>query len=335
MNRHHAWLFLSGAVAALLFSSLAAAADPAPLELLQTITLKGKAGKLDHLGLDAKRERLFLANKINNTLDVVDLKTGKLLQQVANQSGVQGIAFAPELDRLFVALGTGGFCNVFNGEDYKLQKTIKFADDADNARYNPKTNLVYVAHAEKALGVIDARTLELKTDIKLPGGAEGIELETGRPRLYLNVPPSLVVVIDTDKNEVVNKYSLKLAAQNNPLALDEPNHRLFLGCKKSPMVVVMDTESGKEIASVPIPGDIDDLVFDAKRKRLYALCGEGAIAVIRQVDADHYEALAKVPTDKGARTGYFDANTGKLYLGVPRAPESKEGPFIKVYQAKP
>jgi hypothetical protein len=98
------------------------------------------------------------------------------------------------------------------------------------------------------------------------------------------------------------------------------------------MIVVMDTDSGKEITSVPIPEDTDDVFYDAKRKRIYAACGEGAIAVVRQIDADRYEMLEKINTVKGARTCFFDSESGRLYLGVPRQ-EGKKGPEIRVYQA--
>ncbi len=326
--------FTLAAALAVLFSAAGKKADEAPLALVQTIDLKGKAGKLDHLAVDAKRQRLLVANKINGTLDIVDLKAGKLLKQVADQHGIQGIAYAADLDRIFVGLGEGGFCNIFDGQDYELKKTVKFQDDSDNVRYDPRTHLVYVAHADKALGVIDAKTYEVRTDIQLPGNAEAFQIEKERPRLYLNVPPNQVLVIDTDKNEVIEKYALTGATKNEAMALDEANHRLFIGCRKNPMVIVLDTESGKEIANVPIAADVDDVSFDAKRKLVFASCGEGFLSVIRQQDADHYEALAKMPTAKLARTHCYDADSGRLYLAVPRQ-EGKEGPEIRVYQAHP
>jgi DNA-binding beta-propeller fold protein YncE len=304
------------------------------LEKKQTIALKGKGGNFDHLAIDSKRDRLLVANKANNTLDIVDLKSGKLLKQVRDQGGIQGIAYAPDLDRVFVGLGTGGFCNTFDGNDYKLLKTIKFMDDSDNVRYDPRTHIVYVAHAEKALGVIDAKTNEQKPDITLPGAAEGFQIETGRPILYVNIPaPPEVAVIDTDKNTVVKHYKVGMAGGHHPLALDEANHRLFLGCRKKPMVVVMDSETGKEITGVEIPGDIDDLFYDAKNKRLYASCGDGAIAVIRQNSADKYELQEKIETAKNARTSYYDAATGRYFLAVPRQTE-KGAPEIWVYQVR-
>jgi DNA-binding beta-propeller fold protein YncE len=322
------------AVAMLAALALASPASSAELELVQTIVLKGKPGNLDHLAIDAKRQRLFVANKANNTLDIIDLETGKLREQKPNQTGIQGIAYAPEVDRLFVGLGSNGLCNVFNGDNYRILKTIKFQDDADNVRYNPKTRLVYVAHAETSLGVINAQTFALKADIKLPASAEGFQIATTRPLIYLNTPsPSQVVVIDTEKNEVVKTFPVEKAGDGHPLALDEANHRIYVGCRKEPMIVVLDTETGKEIAAVAIPKDIDDLFVDPKLKRLYGSCAEGFLVVLKQVDADHIEVVKKIPTAKGARTCLYVADKGRLYLAVPQQ-EGKEGPEVWVYKVK-
>lgn len=308
-------------------------AEPATLELLQTIPLKGTAGRLDHLAIDSKYARLFVANLSNNSLDIVDLKSGKLIKQIPEQKKIQGIAYAPDLDRIYVGNGTGGECNVFDGKDYKLLKSIQLPD-ADNVRYLPRRRLVYVGHAEKALSVVDAQSYEVKAEIKLPGRPEGFQLETKRPRLYMNtVEPTLLVVVDTDKNEVLHRYPLKLADRAYPMAVDETNHRLFLGCRNKPSVVVMDSETGREVAGIAIPEDIDDLFYDAKNKRLYASCGAGALAVIRQRDADHYESLETILTVKLARTCFFDPAGERLYLIVPRQ-EGEQGPTIRVYQPR-
>ena len=322
-------------LAALFFAGPARTADSASaLELVQTIVLKGKAGGLDHLALDAKRDRLFLANTVNGTLDVVDLKAGKLLKQVPGQTGIHGVSYAPDLDRVFVGLGAGGLCNVFDGADYKPLKTVKFNDDADNVRYDPAGHQVFVAHAEKALGVLDAQTFAVKGDIKLPGTAEGFQIVPGRPRLYLVIPsPSQLVMIDTNTREIMGTHPIKMAANGHPLALDEANKRVFVGCRQQPMVVVMDSESGKEITNIAVPPGIDDLFYDVKRKRLYASCGDGFIAVIRQLDADHYEVTEKAPTAKQAKTSYYDPETSRLFLGVPRQ-TGKDGPEIRVYKVR-
>ncbi len=311
------------------------AADPAPLELMQKIALHGPAGKrLDHLALDAKHGRLLVANMANASFDVIDLKAGKLLKSVPDQRGVQGVAHAPDVGRVFVGVGEDGVCNVFDDQEYKLEKAIKLAD-ADNVRRDARARRVYVAHAEKSLAAIDPKTLDVEAEIKLPGQPEAFQVEAGRPRIYLNVPSQkVVVVIDTEKNEVVKTYPLKSAERNYPLALDEEGHRLFVGCRKPAAVVILDTESGQELGSVAIPGDTDDVFFDARHKRLYASCGEGFLAVLRQADASRFEVQEKIPTVKLARTCLFDAEGGRLFLAVP-GQAGKDGPEIWVYRANP
>ena len=160
-------------------------------------------------------------------------------------------------------------------------------------------------------------------------------MESGRPRLYLVDPVAVAARGHRhDKKEVDRaNYPIKMAGGGHPIALDEANKRVFIGCRTEPMVVVMDTETGKEITSVPIPKDVDDLFFDAKRKRLYASCGEGFIAVIRQIDADHYEMLEKVPTTEKAKTSYFHADSSRLFVAVPRQ-AGKDGPEIRVYRVR-
>jgi len=310
---------------------LARAEEREPLKRVATIQLKGASGPLDHLLVDAARARLFVANQSNDTLDIVDLKTNKLVKQIPGQKEIHGIAYAPKLDRIFVGNG-GGTCNAFDGRDYTLLKSIP-VKDADNVHFDPRTNHVFVA-AEKDMAVIDAESLKLVTTIKTPAPPEGFQIATEKPRLYLNVGPKFeVVVIDTDKNEVAARHPLKAAKGIETLALDEANKRIFVGFRGEPRIVVLDQESGKELTSLEIPEGIDDMFFDAKVKRIYASCGSGFVAVVRQKDADHYELVTKMATIRGAKTCCYDAATARLYLAVPRQ-EGKEGPEIWVYEAR-
>jgi hypothetical protein len=313
------------------------AADPPPLERVQTIALKGPVGGMDHLAVDAKRGRLFVANTVNDSLDVVDLKAGKLLKQVPGQGRIRGVDYSPEADRVFVGNGTGGVCNTFDGENYDLIKSVPLGVDADNVRYNPRTRRLYVVHADTELSVIDAKDYSLRSPIALPKSLGAFRLESGRPRMYVNAKAGQVVAIDTDRDEVIGRYPVAPAGVNAAVAIDEPNHRLFVGCRQPPSLVVMDSDTGKTVASVPIPGDVDDLSFDARLKRIYASCGDGAIAAIRQIDSDRYQALGTVPTVKGARTSVFNPEDGQLYLAVPRRAErpEQENPEIWVYRPRP
>jgi DNA-binding beta-propeller fold protein YncE len=314
------------------------AADPPPLERVQTIALKGPVGGLDHLGVDAKRGRLFVANTVGGSLDVVDLKAGKLLKQVPGQGRIRGIAYSPETDRVFVGNGTGGVCNTFDGENYELVKTVPLGTDADNVRYNPRTGRIYVVHADTELSVIDSRDYSLRSPIALPKSLGAFQLEAGRPRMYINAKAEgVVVAIDSENDRIISRYEVAPAGVPASLAVDEANHRLFVGCRKNPALVVMDSDTGRIVASVPIPGDVDDVSFDGRRRQIYASCGDGAVAVIRQVDADRYEPVATVSTVKGARTSIFNAADGRLYLAVPRRADRPEqgAPEVWVYEPRP
>jgi DNA-binding beta-propeller fold protein YncE len=311
----------------------ARAEDRLPLERIATIELKGPAGTLDHLSADWKNSRLFVANQSNNTLDVVNVKSNKLVKQVAGQKQIHGIAYAPDLDRIFVGNGGDGVCNVLDGRDYSLLKSIP-VNDADSVRYDPRTNHVFVA-GDKGLAVIDAKTLDLVTTIKLPASPHGFQVAVEKPRVYVNTGlPCQVAVADSEQNEVIARYPLGAHKGIGPLALDEANQRIFVGLRRNPRLAVLELESGKECASIPIPEGSDDMFADAKAKLIYISCSSGFVAVIRQMDADRYEAVAKIPTIKGAKTSTYDPATKRLYLAVPRQ-AGKEGPEIWVYQGRP
>jgi DNA-binding beta-propeller fold protein YncE len=334
LARLAAWTALTMSFLAIVRS---AEAEETPLERVKTIALKGPVGGMDHLAVDAKRGRLLVANTVNNSLDVVDLKAGKLLKQVPGQGGIRGIDYSPDVDRVFVGNGTGGICNTLDGDSYELIKSVPLGDDADNVRYNPRSQRIYVVHADIELSVIDARDFTVRSPIALPRNLGAFKLEKGRPRMYLNAKQAGVVVIDTEKDQVMGKFSVAPVGGNAAVAIDEPNRRLFIGCRTNPSLVVMDSDTGKIVASVPIPGDIDDLSFDARRRRIYASCGDGAIAVISQRDTDRYESLATIKTVKRARTSIFNPEDGCLYVAVPRIAErpEQENPEIWVYQARP
>jgi DNA-binding beta-propeller fold protein YncE len=307
------------------------AEEPPPLERIATIQLKGTAGTLDHLIVDPKNSRLLVANQSNNTLDVVDLKNNELVKQVPGQNQIHGVAYAADLDRIFVGNGEG-VCNALDGKDYAVLKSIS-VPGADSVRYDPRTNHVFVA-GEKELAVIDAKTLERVADIKLPASPHGFQIASKQPRGFVNTgAPCQVVVVDTDKNDIVASYALEKDKRIGPLALDEANGRVFVGLRGMPRLAVLDLESGKEVASMPIPDGSDDMFLDAQSKRIYISCSSGFVAVIRQIDRDRYESVPDVATVKGAKTSAYDPGAKRLYVVVPRQ-ASKEGPEVWVYKPR-
>ncbi|OAI46310.1 hypothetical protein AYO44_11455 [Planctomycetaceae bacterium SCGC AG-212-F19] len=309
------------------------AAQTPGLEPVKRIKLSGPVGKrLDHMALDAKRDHLFVANSANNSLDIIELKQGKVLKSIPGQEGIQGVVYVPEHDRLFATLGSG-VCHIYDADTFKLLKSQKVAG-ADNPVHDAKSGLVYLTAADKKLAIIDAKTMNLKGEVNLPSAPTSFAIEKGRPRMYVNAHvPRQVHVLDTNKHEVLKRYQLEEAG-NYAIALDEPNHRLFVGCRMEPRLVVLDTESGKQLASVPIPHDVDDLFYDAKRKQVYASCGEGFLVVLKETQPNRFEVREKLATLKMARNCLFDPDGSRLFLTVP-GQSDKEGPEVRVYHVRP
>jgi len=310
---------------------LARAEDP--LRLFQTIPMPGVAGRIDHLTVDLKRERLFVAALGNNTVEVLDLRAGKRIHSITGVQEPQGLIYLPELNKLFVASGGDGTCKSFDGESFHLGATIRFPDDADNVRYDPSAKLLYVGYGKGALGIADPAKGERIAEIELGGHPESFQLEKSGPRIFVNVPTAKqIAVIDRRKRTVLARWPVTQAAANFPMALDETDRRLFAGCRKPPKVLVFDTTSGKLVADLASTGDADDLFYDAARKRLYVSGGEGFISVFQQNGPDRYQALAKLATRSGARTSLFVPESSRLYLAVPLR-EGKEAE-VRGYEVK-
>jgi hypothetical protein len=307
--------------------------DKAPLELVQSIPMEGVQGKIDHLAVDAKGKRLFVATTGNSSVQVLDLAQGKVLHRIEGLSEPQGVVFLPDLNRIVIANGKDGSCRIFDGEAYKLLKSLDYKEDGDNVRYDAAARRIYVAHEAGGLGVVDAEKMEKVADIKLEGHPESFQLEKNGKRIFVNVPDARqIAVVDREKAAVVAKWPLEKLEANFPMALDEANHRLFVGCRKPSKLLVLDTETGKEVALLTISRDCDDLFFDAPAKRLYVSAGEGFIDTIDQKDQDHYKRIWAQTTAGGARTSLFVPELGILYVAVPGKDNQKAE--VRAYRPK-
>ena len=305
----------------LLFYSVAmtvAAQDSTLLLLRQTIPLPGVEGRVDHLDVDISGKRLFVCALGNNTVEVVDLSKGERVHTISGLGAPQGVAFVPELNRLLVANDKGGVCNIYDADSFQLIGKVDFADDADNVRYDSPSKRIYVGFGGGGIGIINAVDGKQVGSIKLAAHPEAFELERQGHRIFVNVPNARhVAVVDRDKGEVIATWKTDGAFGNFPMALDEANHRLFVGCRLPSKLVVLDTASGKTVTSVGISGDPDDLSYDRKRHRVYVICGAGKIDIIDQTDANTYKALAKINTADGARSGLFMPERDALFVAVP------------------
>ena len=293
-------------------------AQTAPLKLTKTIALPGVEGRIDHFAFDAAGERLFVCALGNNTVEVVDLRKGVRVHSITGFGAPQGIAYIPELNRIFVANDKGGICKIYDGKSFEAVGELDFKDDADNVRYDDATKKVYVGFGSGGIAVVNAPDGKQIGSIKLSAHPEAFELEKTGKRIFANVPNSRhVAVIDRDKSDVVATWKTDLAFANFPMALDEAHHSLFIGCRMPSKLVVLNTDSGDVVAKIDISGDPDDVFYDRKRHRIYAICGAGKVDIIEQTDANNYIALIKIDTANGARTGLFVPERDTLFVAVP------------------
>lgn len=289
--------------------------------LIETIPLPNVHGRIDHFDVDWKAQRLFMSALGNNTVEVFDLRSNKMIHTIRGLREPQGVTYVPKSNHIFVANGDDGTCRMFDGSTYKLLKTVRLASDADDTRYDPATNQVFVGYGDGAkagIAILDGATGDLIGSIELPEHPESFQLEENGPKIYVNIPSAnnIVDVLDRTTRKIVATWTLGGAQDNFPMALDGADHRLFITCRTPAEVLVLDTESGKAIARIPSVTHADDMWYDAVNKRVYVSGGGGFLTVIEQEDADHYRRTAQVKTASGARTSCLVPQLNRLYLGV-------------------
>ena len=318
---------------ALLWCYATAATHAQPLKLQQTIALPGVEGRIDHFAFDPVHERLFVCALGNNSLEVVDLRKGEKIHSIAGLGSPQGVTFIPELDRLFVANDDRGMCRIYDAKSFQQLSELSLKDDADNVRYDQVAKIIYVGFGKGGIAIVNATDGTQTGSIKLSAHPEAFELEKNGKRIFVNVPNSRhVAVIDREKGEVVATWKTDFAFANFPMALDETNHRLFIGSRLPSKLVVLNTDSGDIVAKIDISGDPDEVFYDGKRRRIYTICGAGKIDIIEQTDANTYQAGIKVDTAEGARTGLFVPERDTLFVAVPH--RGSQRAEVRVYRVE-
>jgi DNA-binding beta-propeller fold protein YncE len=299
-----------------------AAETTAPLRLVQRIPMPGVTGRMDHLGVDLAGSRVFAAalGENQNTVEVVDFKAGKRISSIKGQSKPQGVFYSAEFKRLFVANGDGGTYSVFRGEDLTPVTSVPLGTNPNHVGYDPATKYLYVAFRDASAGhlaIVDTATGKNIGDIKTDALPGGIKFESQGPRIFVTLQGvNKLGVLDRNKREQIATWPISQLVQS--LAFDEGNHRLFAGGRVPAKLFVFNTETGKQVAALDCVEGIDDLWYDAARKRIYAT-GIDGIAVYDQMDADHYTPMAKLTSAPGAATSIWVPSLSLLFVSAPKA----------------
>jgi len=213
----------------------------------------------------------------------------------------------------------------------------------DAAVFNPVNKYYYVevgGGASQAkthlLSIIDTKTFKHVGDITLPGNrSEAMAIDRAGKKLYVNLTGvDQVGVVDLDARKMIAEWPVPDAHVENSMALDEPNHRLFIATRQPAKFFVYNTDTGKVVTVLPCVGVNDDMWFDPARKRIY-VTGSDAASIFEQQDADHYRRLAEVPTGYRARTSVFVPSLNRLYVAVSAKGKPDAKMSIQIYDVLP
>jgi DNA-binding beta-propeller fold protein YncE len=314
------------------------------LHLVQTIPMPNVTGRIDHMDVDVKGKRLFVAGLENGSLEVVDLQAGKWLKSIPGFKKTQGVAYIPSLNKVFVASGDDGMLRVFRSDTLEPLDAIKLDLGPNRVVYDPHTQLLYVGYGGKdagkdygEVGIVDAKTDKHLGDVRVEAHPGELLLDESGKTLFVFVSSAgKVQVVDTKKREVVSTWPVRGQGSGDG-AFDEKTHRLFIGTRTPARMIAMDSQTGKEVANLPTAEGMDGVYFDAPRKRVYVSGGRendvGYVFAYSQIDAGHYQSAARIPTSSGAGTSFWSPELNRYYVAAPA--HASEDARILVFEPQP
>ena len=342
----------------------------APLRLVQTIPLPNVEGYFDHMAVDTKGQRLFVPGEHQRTIEVIDLRTGKDIRTISGFGGdPRKTIYLPQTNEIWVDDGDATV-KAFSGETYELVKNIPLSGHdldkdsrrvPDNGVYDPATGLFYLGDRADGLKkegikgsveIVDLKSGKYVGNIEVDGlNPAGLALDPNSPKMYVVTgDTSNVVVIDREQRKVLATWPITGGPEPHAVAFDAAHHRLLIGSRvkrshlyKPGKLVVMDSDTGKVIDAIDTEGGVDEVVYEPASQRVYYTGTTGFVEVFKQIDADHYERLGRVPTGPIAKTSLLVPEMKRFYAAIPKhvilvppIPQSKEATIedatIKVYE---
>jgi DNA-binding beta-propeller fold protein YncE len=315
----------------------------APLRLVETIPLPGlHDGDFDHFAVDLSGHRLFLTAEENSAVEVFDTDANKLIHTITDVKAPHSLLYRDDLKKLFVVDGDLEDVKIYDAETYKPAGEVKLTADADSMAYDPATKYLYVVNGGRGthesfsrISIVDTTNATKLGDIKVDSNrVEAMAIEKSGPHLFCNITGNNAVgVIDREKRSVVDTWSIaEVGKQNVAMAFDEAGHRLFVVTRQPGKLIVLDSNSGKVIASLPCTSMADDAVYDPELKRIY-VAGTEFVDVFEQKDSDHYGLLGRVPGSFRAKTALLVPELHRYYLAVPH--HEKQSAEVRVYEVVP
>lgn len=314
-----------------------------PLMLFQKAPLDNHLGRIDHIWLSENAgfygSSLFFSFLGANGVGVYSLFDGKQVALIPGIRQPEGECVAPGYNELFTGSAAGKLY-IFDSRTFKLKKTIQYSSDVDDEGWDPVHKVVVIGEGgenDKNGGIVEvspATNQQVGRVLKTGGHPERFQFELHGPMLYVNVPTKGNVVDAFNRNTgAMRQWHLHGVTNNFAMTFDEAHHRLFTVARNIPTLVVLNSDTGQEVARVTgIAGEVDDAYFDSARNRIYLIGGTGTISVVQEITPDRYGLIANIPSKVGARTGWWSQRESRLYVAVQA--EDGQPPAIYVYDAQ-
>ncbi|HEV2386526.1 MAG TPA: hypothetical protein VGS20_04650 [Candidatus Acidoferrales bacterium] len=290
----------------------AAAPGPSGYHLLKTIPLPGDTF-WDYVKFQPSTRRLFVSHGTH--VVVVDVDTGKVVGDIGGMEAIHGIVLAPEFHRGFVTDGRGAKLWIFDLGTLKVIGSAPADKDADGVVYDPSSKRVFTMNGDShSSTVVDAKTGKVVGHIDLGGGPE-FPVADGRGHIYANIETtSEVVEINSRSLKITNRWPLAPGKSPSGLAIDTKHHLLFSGCHNQ-LMVIMNSDTGKVVATEPIGRGVDATRFDPGTGYAFSSNGQDATLTVVQEDSPtKFHVVEDVPTELGARTMALDPTTHQVFL---------------------
>ncbi len=304
-----------------LATALGRAAEP--YHFIKEIPVGGEGG-WDYASVDSAAHRLYVSHATK--VVVIDLARDAVIGEITNTPGVHGIALAPELNRGLATCGRENQAAIVDLKTLAIISKVDTGANPDGMLYEAGRQEFYAfnGHGQSAT-VIDAKTDNVVATIPLGGKPEFAQADSPAGLVFDNLEDkSEVVVIDAKKHEVVKRWPIAPGEEASGMAFDAKNHHLFLGCGNK-MMVMVDSESGKVVANVPIGDGVDANAFDPGTMLAFASCGDGTTTIAHEDAPDKLTVVQTLKTEHGARTMALDPATHKIYFASAKFEEPAPG----------
>lgn len=295
-------------------STVFAFADDPSYHLLKEIPVGGEGG-WDYLSVDSSARLLYVTH--TSKVVVIDMDQDRVVGEIGNTPGVHGFAVAPDLGVGFASNGRDSTASIVDLKTRKTSATVPTGENPDAILYVPTTQEVYAFNGRgHSVTIFDAQTAAVVATVPLSGKPEFAVFDPETSRIYNNIEDrNEVAVIDPNTHRVVATWPIAPGEAASGMAIDIEHHRLFIVCENE-LMLMMSTDTGNVVASVPIGKGVDAAVYDPETGLAFASNGEGNVTVAHEDSPETLRVVQTVPTARSARTMTLDPKTHRIYLSA-------------------